>query len=298
MHFKYFDAHNHVHFPVYEKNRNEVIAHAIDREVGMVTVGTTFKTSEEAVKIAQSFMNVWAAVGIHPAHASESFHDPDEMGRAAYGEMRHQAEKFNVTAFQKLAKDPRVVAIGECGLDYFRLEGEGKEIKQAQKELFVEQIHFAHNVKKPLMIHCRETPSHSRGREAFPELIEILESEKKSLHTKNAGIIHFFSGTEKEAEQLLSLGFSFTFGGVITFPPKAGEQAPYHDLIKFLPIDRILSETDAPYVAPVPFRGKRNQPAYVTYVAKRLAGIRGITEEEMAAQIIVNTERVFRISLK
>jgi len=281
MDFKYFDAHTHIHFPAYDKDRGEVIAHAIDQNVGMVTVGTTFKTSLEAVEVAKSFMNIWAAVGVHPVHASESFHDADEMGKAAHGEMQHPAEVFDATAFRKLATDPRVVAIGECGLDYFRLEGDAKKEKEEQKKLFVEQIRFAHAVKKPLMIHCRS---------AFPDLLGILEEEKKYL-SENAGIIHFFSGTEREAEQLLGLGFSFTFGGVVTFT------SDYDAVVRSLPIDRILSETDAPYVSPAPYRGKRNQPAYVVHVAKRLAELKGVSEDEMEGQILANAERMFSIKL-
>lgn len=281
MHFKYFDAHTHIHFPAYEKDRDEVISHAIEQEVGMVTVGTTLKTSVEAVEVAKSFLNIWAVVGVHPVHASEAFHDADEMGRAAHGEMKHPAETFDRAAFHKLAEEPRVVAIGECGLDYFRLEGDGKKEKEEQRNLFIEQIRFAHAVKKPLMIHCRS---------AFPDLLVILKEEKKYLAT-NAGIIHFFSGTLPEAEQLLELGFSFTFGGVLTFT------SDYDAVVRSIPIDRILSETDAPYVSPAPYRGKRNQPAYVVHVAKRLAELKAIPEEEMAGQILANAERIFSIKL-
>lgn len=282
MHFKYFDAHTHIHFPAYEKDRNEVIAHAIDQEVGMVTVGTTLATSEEAVKTAEAFLNIWAAIGVHPTHASESFHDPDELGKPVHGEVRYPAEAFDTKKFHALAHNPRVVAIGECGLDYFRLEGDGKKAKEEQKKLFVAQIQFAHKVKKPLMIHCRS---------AFPDLIAILESERTSLGKHDAGIIHFFSGTEAEAKRLLNLGFSFTFGGVLTFT------SDYDAVVRTIPLDRILSETDAPYVSPAPYRGKRNQPAYVTYVTRRLAELHKITEEEMASQIIKNAERIFSIKL-
>lgn len=281
MHFKYFDAHTHIHFPAYEKDRDEVISHAIEQEVGMVTVGTTLKTSVEAVEVAKSFLNIWAAVGVHPVHASEAFHDDDEMGKSAHGEMRHPAETFDKEAFHKLAEESRVVAIGECGLDYFRLEGDGKKEKEEQRKLFIEQIRFAHAVKKPLMIHCRS---------AFPDLLSILEEEKKYL-AADAGIIHFFSGTLHESEQLLALGFSFTFGGVLTFTPD------YDAVVRATPIDRILSETDAPYVAPTPYRGKRNQPAYVTYITKRLSELKNIPEPEMAGQILANAERMFSIRL-
>lgn len=283
MDFKYFDAHAHIHFPVYNTDRSEVIARAINQGVGMVTVGTTLSTSEEAVKTAEVFMNIWAAVGVHPAHASESFHDSNELGKTTHGKTLHPAEVFNAEAFHILVQNVRVVAIGECGLDYFRLEGNVGKAKEDQIKLFTEQIRFAYAVRKPLMIHCRS---------AFPDLIAVLEREKEYLGKRDAGIIHFFSGTEAEAVKLLNLGFSFTFGGVLTFT------SDYNAAVRMIPLDRLLSETDAPYVAPVPHRGKRNQPVYVIEVVKKLAELKGISKDEMMVQILGNAERVFHITLQ
>ena len=171
-----------------------------------------------------------------------------------------------------------MVAIGECGLDFFRVTGEA--VREKQKALFGEHVAFAHDVKKPLMIHCRQ---------AFPELTAILQSRRSEL-LNPAGIVHFFTGTEAEAEELLNLGFYFTFGGVITFV------RDYDRVIKTIPMERILSETDAPYVTPVPHRGRRNEPAYVTEVVKKLAELKNVSIEEMAAQILKNAERVFGIN--
>ncbi|MEK7465588.1 MAG: TatD family hydrolase [Patescibacteria group bacterium] len=282
MKCKYFDAHTHIHFPAFDKDRNEVAVRAIDQGVGMVTVGTGQTTSKKAVEIAHAFMNIWAAVGLHPIHTADSHHDADESGKVAQEGAKAPAEKFDHAFYKTLGEDARVVAIGECGLDYYRLEGSAEKAKKTQREGLVAQIALAHEVKKPLMIHCRS---------AFPDLIEILEAQKKYLAKNDAGVIHFFSGTPAEAEQLLSLGFSFTFGGVITFT------RDYDAVIKMLPMDRILSETDAPYVAPAPYRGKRNQPVYIVEVVKKLAELRGVSESDMAAQTIANAERIFKIQL-
>ncbi|HUX35734.1 MAG TPA: TatD family hydrolase, partial [Candidatus Paceibacterota bacterium] len=171
-------------------------------------------------------------------------------------------------------------------LDYYRLETRDREqetiVRDKQKEILIRQIELAHDVKKPLMIHCRE---------AFDDLIKILSSKSQVLNF-TPGVIHFFSGTTEDAKKLLELGFSFTFGGVVTFLPKAGKPA-YDDIVKYIPLDRILSETDAPYVAPMPYRGKRNEPLYVIEVVKKLAEIKKVPVEEMAEKTFENAERIF-----
>jgi len=179
---------------------------------------------------------------------------------------------------------PEAVAIGECGLDYYRFnEAELKEDQiKKQKDAFLMQIRLAQEVKKPLMIHCRN---------AFPDLIEILSDSRLAIsQSPNLGIIHFFTGIPDEARALLDLGFSFTFGGVVTFARS------YDEVVQLIPMDRILSETDAPYLAPVPYRGKRNEPAYVVETVKKLAELKDVPLDAMAAQIQANAYRIFSIS--
>lgn len=222
------------------------------------------------MELAGRYEGMWAAVGLHPAHVSPSAYlDPHE---SAAGE---GVEIFDRDTYKTMAADPKVVAIGECGLDYFRVTSEA--VKEKQQEVFAAQITLAYEVQKPLMIHCRD---------AFPDLISILKSNALCL---KPGVIHFFSGTAEEAKILLDMGFSFTFGGVITFV------RDYDEVVKLIPPDRILSETDAPYVTPTPHRGKRNEPAFVVEVVKKFAELKGIPVDEMAAQIIENARRVFSI---
>lgn len=295
MKIKYFDAHTHVNLAAFKDDYKEVINRALSNGVGMINVGTQADTSRRAVEIAHEFpdKSVFATVGLHPIHTSESFHDASELGDGeAAKAFTSRGEIFDYEYYKKLALDPKVVAIGECGLDYYRATSDTEqatweEKKEKQKDAFIKQIELAKEMEKPLMIHCRS---------AFPDLLDILVSCRMSLLT-NPGVIHFFSGTKDEAEKLLDLGFYFTFGGVITFPPKAGRRSDYEDIVKFIPMDRILSETDAPYVAPTPYRGKRNEPAYVIEVVKKLVEIKNISFEEMSVQTLKNTGNIFRIKI-
>ena len=298
MHMNYFDAHTHPHFAAFKDDYRDTIRRALDAGVGMILVGTQKDTSRRSVDVAHEFEEepVYATVGLHPVHTAKSYHDEHELGGGAAAEaFTSRGEEFDYEYYKQLAEDPKIVAIGECGLDYYRMEqGADRELQiSKQKSAFTQQIELAIEVQKPLMIHCRETPSLSRGRNAFSDLIEMLQPTTYNLQPS---VVHFFTGSLDDARALLDLGFSFTFGGVTTFPPKAGRHAgDYDEVIQMIPLDRILSETDAPYVAPVPYRGKRNEPAYVIEVIKKLAEIKKIGVEEMAGQIIRNARRIFLI---
>lgn len=252
---KFFDVHTHVQDSQYGGDRDAVISRAIEAGIGMVQVGTDLDMSKKAVALAVEYGgDVFATAGLHPND--------------------NKKEVFDYSAYKDLAlSSDRVVAIGECGLDYFR--GADEEEKRRQKKVFEKQIELALELKKPLMIHCRE---------AFLDLIEFL-----SLFGWRSGVVHFFSGTVDDAQKLLDLGFYFSFGGVVTFARDYDEQ------IKFIPLDRILLETDAPYVAPVPYRGKRNEPLYVTEVAKKIAEIKGATFEKIATETTKNAKSIFGV---
>ncbi len=273
---RYVDAHTHAQFPAYDGDRELVLARAREAGVSVVNVGTDIVTSRAAVELARENPGLcYATIGLHPVHAVESFGD---AGEGSTGE----AQSFDEAAFRDLAGDPSVLAIGECGLDYFHVGGELARARQA--EIFIQQIEFAGSVGKPLMIHCRN---------AFPDLIKLLGANRSKLRAGSSGIIHFFAGTAEEARSLLDLGFSFTFGGALTFPEKPGKPNQYREIVEVLPIDRVLSETDAPYVAPASHRGKRNEPAYVTEVVSKLAEVKRVSIEMMAEQILQNARQVF-----
>ena len=275
---KYFDAHTHVQFSAYEADREAVLSRALEADVWLMNVGTQKDTSRAAVKLAGHYKEgVYAAIGLHPIHTSRSYHDAQELGGGdAAKAFTSRGEIFDTDFYRELAQDPKTLAIGECGLDYFRFnEDEPKEEQvRRQKEAFLAQIALAKDVKKPLMIHCRN---------AFADVIELVRPHAGDMPP---GIIHFFTGTPADAKALVELGFSFTFGGVVTFARN------YDEAIALIPPDRILSETDAPYVSPAPYRGKRNEPAYVTHSVAKLAELKGVPPEEMKARIWANVQRV------
>ena len=283
----FFDSHTHIQFSAFGEDYKEVIARALASGVGLINVGTQRDTSKRAIEIAHEFENepVYATVGLHPIHTEKSFHDAQELGIGEKAEeFTSRGETFDPDYYKKLAEDKKVLAIGECGLDYYHL---GDETKKKQAEVFIAQIEVAKAVGKPLMVHCRN---------AFPDLIQLLTTHYQLLTAPHPGIAHFFTGTVDDAKQLLALGFSFSFGGAITFPPRKGKtEGDYDAAIKYIPVDRILSETDAPYVAPALHRGKRNEPAYVIEVVERLAGLKGVQPEEMKAQIRENAKNVFGV---
>jgi len=276
-----FDVHTHVQFQAFKEDFREVLKRALDSGTWMINVGTQRDTSEAAIKLAHEYdEGLWATVGLHPIHTSKSFHDAQELGAdpSASSGFTSRGEEFDYEIYKKLAEDPKVVAIGECGLDYYRLE---EDTKAKQKEIFEKQVALAHDVKKPLMIHCRE---------AIADLIGILKNKKEELRSPRdggPGVIHFFSGTTEDADELMELGFSFSFGGVTTFA------RAYEKLLKHIPLEKILLETDAPYVAPVPYRGKRNEPAYVLEVAQKISRVKNIPVEEVAEKTFANAQRIF-----
>lgn len=263
---RFIDAHAHLQFAAFDKDRDKVIARTLGEHVWAVNVGTQRNTSFSALKIAEAYDGMFATVGLHPIHTNSSWHDPDELG----GEkgFKSRGEEFSYEYYRNLALNEKVVAIGECGLDYYRLgalPAARQDEARIQKQAFISQIELATEVGKPLMIHCRD---------AYDDLIDILVSRRDKLRKENPGIVHFFTGTEEQARKLLGLGFCFSFGGAITF----GEN--YDNIIRALPLDSILLETDAPYVAPAPHRGKRNEPLYAIEVAKKISILKAVTLEE------------------
>lgn len=275
------DAHTHTHFAAYEKDSKEVIDRALKAGVWIVNVGTQKDTSTQGVAIAHQYeKGVYASVGLHPIHTEQSFHDKQELGASEEAKgFYSRGEEFDYSYYKKLAVDPKVVAIGECGLDYYRISPETKE-KQAQ--IFLQQADLAQEVGKALMIHCRP----SKGTEnAYEDLLGLMANTKYTIPK----IVHFYVGGLEITKKLVAAGFYFTIGGVITFA------RDYDESIRFMPLDRILTETDAPYVAPAAYRGKRNEPIYIVETVKKLAELKGISYEQAAQATFENACKVFKI---
>jgi len=268
---KYFDIHSHLDYPDYQPDFDSIIDRMKESGIATITIGTDLASAERAVALANKYENIWACIGVHPAD--------------------NHKEIWYEEAFEKLVQDPRVVAVGECGLDFFRLpvNEETGEIdlqkaeveKNRQQELFERQIQFAIKYDKTLMIHCRE---------AYNETYETLKKYKLENPTLRIHL-HFFAGGLEIAKKFLELDSTFSFTGVITFAHQ------YDEVIKFLPLDKIMSETDAPFVAPVPHRGKRNEPSYVLEVIKKLAELKGLSVEELNSRLMKNISKVFSIDI-
>lgn len=261
----FFDTHTHANFNAFKNDSQEVIERALKNNVWLVNVGSQASTSKRAVKMAQNYQEgVYAAVGLHPSHLEDESFD----------------EKF----YLELAKNVKVVAIGECGLDYFRSPSEAEITKQ--KEIFIKQIELARELNKPLILHCRP----SIGiQDAYEDAIGIIENCKWKIKNCENGVAHFFSGSKEIAQKFLDLGFYISFAGPITFAPE------YKKIVEFIPINKILIETDAPFAAPTPHRGRRNEPAYVEFVARQIAEWKNLNFEKIAEQTIRNAIKLFNI---
>lgn len=265
MSMRYFDAHCHVQFDQYAHDADELIAKMGNEGVGGIVVGVDEESSKKALVLAEKYEHLYASVGLHPNHAGE--------------------EVFDTEAYRALAEHPKVVAIGECGLDYFRPIEVNDEVKDSQKELFKKHIELAAVLHKPLIIHARP----SKGtQDAYQDVIALLK-EAKEKYPKLRGDIHFFVGGIAEAEAFFSLDFTISFTAVITFARE------YDAVIRAAPLDRILSETDAPYLAPASRRGERNDPLAVYEVIAKIAEIRGEDIEFVRKAALENAKRLFGI---
>ena len=255
---------SHAHLDLFKGDRNEVIARAFAAGLSaIVTVGIDLNSSRKSLEIARSHKDIYAVLGVHP-------HDVKMVTDRTLGEIRG------------LAADPKVVAIGETGLDYYRrLSPEDVQVR-----VFRQFLDLAADLRLPVVIHDRD---------AHDEVLQILtEQHRKGGFTASAGpgVIHCISGDWAYAKTCLDMGFYISVPGVVTFP----KARTLHEVVKKLPADRILVETDCPFLSPEPLRGKRNEPAYVRYTANECARLRGAEPEGFMEKAAVNTMRVFGIA--
>ncbi len=260
---RYFDAHCHIQFPMFDEDREELARRMEEESFGGVVVGVDYASSVQAVALAETHPHLWAAVGLHPNYTQE--------------------QTFDMDAFRALAAHPKVVAIGECGLDNFRPENP-VAVQDTQRAVFRQHVELALSVDKPLMIHARPTKG---TMDAYQELIQILTEYKETAGEALRGDIHFFVGGVAEAQALVTLGFTVSYTAVLTFTHD------YDEAVRAVPLMSLLSETDAPYVAPKDRRGTRNDPFAVRDVVRSIAQIRGEDEEVVREAVLANAIRLF-----
>lgn len=282
---KYIDIHSHVNFSAFEEDRDEVIERTLGNDTWMINVGTQIDTSRKAVELAQKYeKGIYAIVGLHPIHTGTSFHDVHELGQGGR-EFYSRGEVLEKNAYRELLKDPKVLGVGEIGLDYYRMDAQSID---RQREAFITQIELANEFDKPIMLHIRNNKADT-SRNGYADALEILKSYLRPSTSRALGDVHFFAGAWLDAKAFLDFGFTLSFTGVITFTDE------YDEVVRDTPLDMIMSETDCPYVTPAPHRGKRNEPLYVREVVKKIAQIKNLPEQEVAAKIMANAKRVFGI---
>jgi TatD DNase family protein len=295
------DTHCHLNFPEYEKDIDEVIKRSVAAGVTKIIIpGADLKSSKKAVEIAQKYKECYATVGIHPHHAGDCY---DDLNHCNKDDSVDKNEKNHnefcrdalqcVSTLREMAQQPKVVAIGETGLDYHQFPvfpAITEEIKQKQKELFSTQIKIAEDLNLPLIIHCRE---------AWEDILDIITKyiisrgvmhyapTSRSSNNKLRGVFHCYAGGKKWLKKALDLGFYIGIDGNVTY------DEGLQNVVKEIPLDRLLLETDSPYLTPVPFRGQRNEPKNIKLIAEKITEIKNISINELSLQIEKNYRRIF-----
>lgn len=277
--YNFFDIHSHLHDKAFKLDLEEVISEMKQKGFGTITVGTGLKESRDALALADAHTNIFATIGLHPGD--------------------NPLETYDDEAYEKLANHKKVVAIGECGLDYYYIEtfftkekdekgitwNENEE-KERQKKVFQRQIDLAILVGKPLMLHGRPTKG---TMDAYEDMLLMLEDSKKIHGDKLKGNAHFFAGDIDIAKRFIDIDFTVSFSGVITF------SHDYDDVVRYVPLHMIHAETDSPYATPTPYRGKRNTPLLVQEIVAKIAVLRQEPFEEVRLQLLENAKRVFGV---
>ncbi len=268
------DTHAHLNFKAYDEDRAEVIARCQQKPMQVINVGAQFATSRLAVELADAYEIFYSSVGLHPIHVFD--------------------EEFNLRDYQHLIDNSsKVVAIGETGFDFFhptfdRAGAESQSFDKVinkQKEVFLNHIKLAKENDLPLILHGRNG---IEGRNVYLEMLEILEQEKVTK-----AVFHFYGGDLKTAQQIIKQGYYLGTDGPLTFKKKAEE---LQQIMKEIPLENVLIETDCPYLAPEPHRGERNEPVYVEFIAEKIAELKNLSKEEVVEQTFQNAKELFNLN--
>lgn len=300
------DVHCHLNFHSFKKDTDEVIKSALDKGVTkIINVGTKIDSSKHAVELSEQYEELYAIVGVHPHHAdkvelqreakhelsshrhsgakqSEAIESPSMRSNRGFQPL--QDDKLWIEILDQLASHPKVLAIGEIGMDFYRYKSNGIVNPVLQREVFIEQIKLAHRHKLPLQIH---------NRHAGEEVVSVLK-EYRHLLQPVPGMFHCFAATQEVLEDILAMGFYVGFDGNITYPGLApGESIDLRELCKAVPLDRLVVETDSPYLTPIPYRGQRNIPSYGIITAEYIANLRDIPYKKLVEQTTQNVYTMF-----
>lgn len=282
------DTHAHLNFGAFKNDCDDIIKQTLDKDVWMINIGSQSTTSERAVELAGKYNEgVYAAVGLHPTHLFEMEIDEAEVGAV----FKSRKEDWNYEFYKTLAQNKKVVAIGEIGLDYhFAPKGVDLEIvKKKQQEVFKQALNLADELNLPAVIHSRDTHN---------DLIPILKEFLDAGRLARRGVLHCFTGGWADAQEYLDLGFLISFTGIVTFKPRPAQmemQEKILEVVEKIPLEKCMIETDAPYLTPEPRRGKRNEPLFVEFVARKIAEIKNISFEEAASATTKTSRDFFRI---
>lgn len=276
------DTHSHLHFAKYDDDREEVHARMAEFGIKTITVGTAMNTSRQAVEYADKHSDTWAAVGYHPEHVTSDYEDEDERGALD--------EPYDIKMLETMVtSSTRVLAIGECGLDYHyfsqTLNLDIEQAKADQRRVFNQQADLAARYDKALIVHSRD---------AGQDMLNAI-SDLRSRHPSLRIVIHGFSDTWSQAQAFLDLDCYLGIGGIVTFKPRktTSKEDILSNIVKKMPLKQLLLETDCPWLAPVPVRGSRNEPSHVRYISEFVANLLSLTKEETNQITTENAKQCF-----
>jgi len=250
------DTHAHLNFNAFKNDFDEVIKRSLAEDIWVINVGSKYETSEKAKEIAEKYNGIFAAIGLHPIHSAE--------------------EDFDKEKYKELAKSDKVIAIGEIGLDYYRDYG---EFKNKQREVFLEQLSLAKELNLPVIFHCRK---------AHEDLLKILKEQRTMNNEQLRGVIHCFTGKWKQAREYLDMGFYLGFNGIIY-------KLNLKEVVEKTPLEKILIETDCPFLVPPQANTERNEPVFVKYIAQDIAKIKKLNYQEIIEATTKNAKKLFKI---
>ena len=281
------DTHGHVNFNAFRDDSEEVLKRTLDGDTWVIMPGSQFSTSKRAVEIAERYdKGVYAAIGLHPIHIGEQRRvgaketQSEVKPENDWEAFETRAEEFDYEQYKELAKSKKVVAIGEIGLDYYyfpKSKTRREEIKQKQKDVLQQEFNLAREFDLPVILHCRV---------AHEDLLEFLATQNKVR-----GVVHSYTGDVEQAKKFMEFGLYFGFNGLI-FKNVAALPSP-EEVITSIPLDRIVLETDSPYLVPPAAGKERNEPIFVKYIAEEIARIKKISFEEVAMQTTANAKTLF-----